>query len=450
MGIFNKTRKISSPMDEIRCDEPSYLIWKWHPSGVQSNKNTRENAIRWGSTLRVKDGEVAVFVYKQKNGTMQDFIIGPFDQTIKTANFPVLSNIVGLAYGGDTPFQAEIYFINLAHIVQVKFAVPYFNIYDLDFPDFGVPVAVRGTISFHITDYREFIKLHRLSEFKLEDFQYQIRDTVSRHVKNIIASTPAVNGIHVLQIENKIEQINNLLEHTLSERLQNLFGIAVSAIDIGAIEIDKSSDEYRQYISVTRDLASITARAQADAKIKDISDKQRIEATNYEELLRIQREEEQYQTRMNTRTANLTAYQTEVQANVGIAGANALGEMGKHDVGNINLGSNSDFNPVSMMAGMTVGNTVGQNIANTISTIFPSQNSQVVPPPLPTIAYYIAINGKSSGPYDINIISQLITAQHLLGDTLVWRNGMDTWRPASSIEELKTYFSNLVPPSQTK
>ena len=82
-------------MDEIRCDEPSYLIWKWRPSGVWQGDNKRENAIRWGSSLRVKDGEVAVFVYKQKNGAMQDFIVGPFDETIKTKNFPVLVNIVG-------------------------------------------------------------------------------------------------------------------------------------------------------------------------------------------------------------------------------------------------------------------------------------------------------------------------------------------------------------------
>jgi hypothetical protein len=38
-------------------------------------------------------------VYKQKDGAMQDFIEGPFDDTIKTANFPVLSSIVGLAFG---------------------------------------------------------------------------------------------------------------------------------------------------------------------------------------------------------------------------------------------------------------------------------------------------------------------------------------------------------------
>ena len=93
MALFDRNNRKGGFMDEIRCDEPSYLIWKWHPSGVQLGETVRENSIRWGSSLRVKDGEVAVFVYKQKNGTMQDFIVGPFDQIIKTANFPVLASI---------------------------------------------------------------------------------------------------------------------------------------------------------------------------------------------------------------------------------------------------------------------------------------------------------------------------------------------------------------------
>ena len=65
MGLFDRNNRKGGLMDEIRCDEPSYLIWKWHPSGVQQGETVRENSIRWGSSLRVKDGEVAVFVYKQ-------------------------------------------------------------------------------------------------------------------------------------------------------------------------------------------------------------------------------------------------------------------------------------------------------------------------------------------------------------------------------------------------
>ena len=94
MVLFGKP-KAGGFMDVIRCDEPSYLIWKWQPKATES-RNNRENAIRLGSRLRVKDGEVAVFFYK-KSGVMQDYIIGPYDQTIQTANLPILSSIIGLA-----------------------------------------------------------------------------------------------------------------------------------------------------------------------------------------------------------------------------------------------------------------------------------------------------------------------------------------------------------------
>ena len=149
MGLFDKIKE-DGLMNVIRCDEPSYLIWKWRPEGDEAK---RENAIRLGSSLRVKDGEVAVFVYKQSNGVLEDFIVGPYDGIISTKNFPVLANIIGVAYQGDTPFQAEVYFINTAGIVQVPFGVPYFDLFDPRYQDFSVPTAVRGTATFKITDY---------------------------------------------------------------------------------------------------------------------------------------------------------------------------------------------------------------------------------------------------------------------------------------------------------
>ena len=137
MGLFGNKSE-GGMMDVIRCDEQEYLVWKWRPSG-EATSTKKENAIRYGSSLRVKDGEMAVFVYQQKDGALQDYITGPYDQTIKTANFPVLSGIVGLAFGGASPFQAEIYFINLSGNIQIKFGVPYFDVFDPRFLDFAVP-----------------------------------------------------------------------------------------------------------------------------------------------------------------------------------------------------------------------------------------------------------------------------------------------------------------------
>lgn len=453
MGLFDRNNRKGGFMDEIRCDEPSYLIWKWHPSGVQPGEAVRENSIRWGSSLRVKDGEVAVFVYKQKNGTMQDFIVGPFDQTIKTANFPVLSSIIGLAYEGGTPFQAEIYFINLARIIQVKFGVPFFDVYDPRFADFGVPVAVRGTVSFGIADYREFIKLHRLSTFNLDDFQKQIRDAVNRYVKDAVANAPAAHNIPVVQIESKTAQINDVVEYDLSERLKETFGVVVSGIDIGAIEIDKSSEGYRQLMSVTKDIAGATAKAEAEAKIKDIADKQRIEAENYEETLRIQREEGQYAQHMHTRTANFGAYQVEKQAEVGVAGAQALGQMGANGAGNVNIGGGGDgtgFNMAAMMVSMAVGGAVGQNIAGAMNNMMGGINQQTtpgaVPPPIPAVAYHVAVNGQATGSFDISVLAQMAAAGQFTADSLVWKNGMAQWAKAGAVDELKNLFANTMPP----
>lgn len=435
MGLFNKTKKTGGFMDEIRCDEPSYLIWKWHPAGAQPGNNNRENAIRWGSSLRVKDGEVAVFVYNQKNGVMQDYIEGPYDEIIKTENLPVLASIIGLAYDGGTPFQAEVYFINLAQIIQVKFGVPFFDVYDPRFADFGVPVAVRGTVSFHIADYREFIKLHRLNGFRLDDFQKQIRDAVSRYVKDTVANAPAANNIPVIQIETKTAQINDVVEYDISERLKEGFGVLVSGVDIGAIEIDKSSEGYRQLMAVTKDITA--------AKIE-------AETQDHVERLRIQREEDQYAMHKQTQTANIGAFQVEKQAEVGVAGAQALGQMGANGAGDVNLsGGGEGFNMAAMMASMAVGGAVGQNIAGAMNNMMGGINQQTapgaVPPPIPTAAYHVAVNGQATGPFALSTLAQMTANGQLTGDSLVWKNGMAQWEKAIVVDELKGLFSKMPP-----
>lgn len=440
MDFFDRKKRTGGFMDEIRCDEPSYLIWKWHPVGAQLGEGNRENAIRWGSSLRVRDGEVAVFVYKQKNGTMQDFIEGPFDQVLKTANLPVLASIVGLAYEGGTPFQAEVYFINLAKIVQIKFGVPFFDVYDPRFEDFGVPVAVRGTVSFGISNYREFIKLHRLNNFSLDDFQKQIRDAVCRYVKDCVANAPAAHSIPVVQIESKTAQINDAIEYDISERLKESFGVLVSGVDISAIEIDKASDGYRQLMAVTKDIA--TARTQA-------------ETADYVERLRIQREEGQYAQHKQTQSANLGAFQVEKQAEVGVAGAQALGQMGANGAGDVNLSGGGDgFNMAAMMASMAVGGAVGQNIAGTMNNMMggiqqPVQ-SGMTPPPIPTAVYHVAVNGQATGPFDATTLAQMVASGQLTANSLVWKNGMAQWAKAGTVDELKNLLANGMPPIPTQ
>jgi membrane protease subunit (stomatin/prohibitin family) len=341
MGLFSSKTE-GGIMDVIRCDEQEYLVWKWRPSG-EANTTKKENSIRWGSSLRIKDGELAVFVYQQKDGTLQDFILGPHDDTIKTANFPVLTNIVGALWGGNSPFQAEIYFINLAGNVQIKFGIPYFDVFDNRFPDLGVPCTVHGTLTFNLTDYKNFIKLNRLINFDLEDLKKQIKDFFIRKTKSVVMNVPEDMNIPVMQMERKIDEISDFIKSKIATVLQDDFGINLKRLDISKIELDKEHEHYQQLKFST-----------ADQQTKNI-----------DELNRIQRKDIE----MGVEGKNFAVHQLNQQTDVLKTAAQNLGSMG-------NTGGDG-INPAGMMTGMMMGGAMGGQMAGMMNQNMNQQNQNV-------------------------------------------------------------------------
>lgn len=442
MGLFGNKSE-GGLMDVIRCDEQEYLVWKWRPSG-EANSTKRENAIRYGSSLRVKDGELAVFVYQQKDGSMQDFIVGPYDQTIKTANFPVLSSIVGAAFGGASPFQAEIYFINLSGNVQVRFGIPYFDVFDPRFLDFAVPMAARGTITFNLTDYKAFIKLNRLINFELEDFNKQIKDAVTKYVKGVITNIPADKGMPVLQMERKLLEINEIIASYLKPRLENDFGVNMKGFDLATIEVDKESEGYAELRKVTAEQTTKTTVAQTDVNIKNLEDMQGINALNMEETLRIQREEAQRAQKLQTETQNISAHQLNQQTEVAKTAAESMGKMGAGGSGGTGGGM---MDPGSMMASMAMGGAVGSGMAGAVGGMMQGMNEQKqTPPPPPQVQYNISVNGQQSGPFGWQQLQQMVQSGQITKDTYVWKQGMANWELAGNVQELSSLFGAVPPP----
>ena len=443
MGLFS-SKKEGGMMDMIRCDEKEFLIWKWRPEGNEVNSTNKENAIRWGSSLRVKDGEVAVFVYKQKTGAMQDFIEGPFDETIKSANFPILTSIVGLAFGGDSPFQAEIYFINLSGNMQLKFGIPYFDVFDPRFIDFAVPIAARGTITFNITDYKGFIKLNRLINFELDDFNKQIKDAVTKYVKGLITNIPADKGMPVLQMERKILEINDIISGYLKSRLENDFGVNMKGFDLSAIEADKESEGYAELRKMTAEQTIKTTVAQTDVNIKNLEDIQEINAQNMEETLRVQREEAQRVQKLQTETNFIGAHALNQQTEVLKTGAESLGNMGNMDLGG---GGGGGMNPAGMMTGMMMGGAMGNQMAGMMNNMGQNMNQQQnTPPPPPQIQYSVSVNGQTAGPFNWQQLQQMIQNGQLTKNTHVWKQGMSAWEVAGNVQELASLFGSIPPP----
>lgn len=443
MGIFGRG-KGGGLMNVIRCDEQEYLVWKWRPLGQDVNSTSRENSIRYGSSLRVKDGEVAVFVYKQENGIVQDFIEGPYDDTIKTANFPVLSSIVGLAFGGESPFQAEVYFINLAQNNQLRFSVPYFDVFDPRLPDHGVPMAVRGIITFNITDYKGFIKLNRLVNFDHNQFLEQIRGALSKYVKGVVMNIPQEMGIPMVQMERQILSINERVESYLKPRLENDFGVNVKGLDISALQIDKDSPYYEDLRQLTAGNTAKTMNAQTDLSIKNMQDSQRINLANMEETLRIQREEAQRAQRLQTETNFMGAHSLDQQTEVLKTGAQSLGQMGTMDVG----GQGGGMNPAGMMTGMMMGGAMGQQMAGMMQNMGQQmQGAMNTPPPMPNVQYHVSVNGSQAGPFNMQQLQQLAQNGQLTPQTYVWKQGMANWEFAGNVPELAGLFAPPPPGS---
>jgi membrane protease subunit (stomatin/prohibitin family) len=438
MGLFGNKSE-GGMMDVIRCDEQEYLVWKWRPSG-EANSTKKENAIRYGSSLRVKDGELAVFVYQQKDGSLQDFIVGPYDQTIKTANFPVLSSVVGAAFGGASPFQAEIYFINLAGNVPIKFGIPYFNITDRRLPDFPVPMSVRGQIIFNITDYKLFIKNTRLINFELDDFKNLIKSAVTSSVKSGVMSINRTNPLNLVQIEENLDFINETLKAKLKDTFSEDFGVNLKRFDIDSLEMDQESEGYRKLLKVTRDQQEKTFVAQTDVSIKNMSDMQSINALNMEETLRVQREEAQRAQKLQTETNFMGAHALNQQTDVLKTGAESLGNMG-------NIGGGGGINPAGMMTGMMMGGAMGNQMAGMMNNMGQNmQQQQNTPPPPPTIAYSVSLNGQTAGPFNLQQLQQMVENGQLTPNTHVWKQGMPGWEIAGNVQELGNLFGAVPPP----
>ena len=444
MGVFGKG-KSGGAMNVIRCDEVNYLVWKWTPLGQDPNTTSRENSIRYGSSLRVKDGEVAVFVYNQKNGILQDFIEGPYDDIIKTDNFPVLASIVGLAYGGNSPFQAEVYFINLQGNNQVKFGVPYFDVFDPRLPDHGVPVAVRGTITFNLTDYRSFIKLNRLVNFDLDQLYNQIQAAVARHVKSTVVNLPDEAGIPLVQMERKIDTINERVEAKLKDRLSNDFGVNLKALDIEAIDVDKNSPFYMELRQLTATNTARTMNAQTDVNIQNMKDMQDLNRKNMEETLRIQREEAQRAQRLQTETNFIGTHAIDQQAEVLKTGMSSLGTMG-----NMGGGMGGGMNPAGMMTGMAMGGVLGQQMGGMMNQI--GQNAQMgmqQPPAMPQSMYFVNINNQQAGPFSVQQLTQMAASGQITAQNYVWKQGMQQWQYAGQVAELQSIFAPAMPSMPT-
>lgn len=414
-------------MDIIRCDEQDYLVWKWSPAGDVTG--SRANSIRYGSSLRVKDGEVAVFVYKQQDGTMQDYIEGPFDMTINTANFPVLSSIVGAAFGGSSPFQAEVYFIN-RELHPMRFFIGNIGIVDLATMQEAVFEA-KMSASFSVENYRSFVRLHRMRSLSWNELKEKLEALMEAEFKNVANDLLLERKVPVEQLA---AGLRSELSRRLSERLKSIYeeqyALSVTRFDISDFKL--TGGRYARQLERMDALYD----KQNEVAMSNLD----IAQENMKESMAIQREITREGGMLGVRQAHLGAFQIEKQAEVGVATAEGLGKMGSNAGSSMGDGGGTGggMNPAAMMTSMMMGAAMGGNLANMAAGMGSglAVPQPPVPPAAPVRQYHIAKDGQSLGPYTQSQLQQMLAAGSISPSTYVWAAGMTAWAVLSSLPEL--------------
>lgn len=104
-------------------------------------------------------------------------------------------------------------------------------------------------------------------------------------------------------------------------------------------------------------------------------------------------------------------------------------------------------NTANGMAGAGVGLGAGFAMANQMAGAFQQpQAPSAAPPPVPTVAYHVAVNGQQTGPFDLNALKGQLASGQFTPESMVWSAGMANWLPASQVQALAGLFLATPPP----
>ncbi len=107
---------------------------------------------RLGSQLIVRESQAAVFF---RDGKALD-TFGAGRHTISTANIPLLVRLISIPFGGETPFKAEVYFVNMKEFLDQKWGTP--EPIPLRDKELGlVRLRAFGTYSMQVADPQLFV-----------------------------------------------------------------------------------------------------------------------------------------------------------------------------------------------------------------------------------------------------------------------------------------------------
>lgn len=188
-----------------------------------------ENEIKNGAQLVVRQSQAAVFV---NQGEIAD-VFPPGQHRLTTRNLPILATLLGWKYGFQSPFKAEIYFVNTRNFTNLKWGTS--NPVMLRDPEFG-PVRLRsyGTYVVRVSEPARFIReiVGTGGHFTLNDVADQLRNLVVTRFSDMIGES----RIPLLDLSARYDELSAALSQRIAPEFLE-YGLEVTKLLIENISL---------------------------------------------------------------------------------------------------------------------------------------------------------------------------------------------------------------------
>ncbi|MDS9472974.1 SPFH domain-containing protein [Sporosarcina pasteurii] len=193
------------------------------------------NEIKMGAELTVRESQVAIFV---NEGEIAD-VFGPGRYQLWTQNMPILTKLKSWKHGFNSPFKADVYFVNTKQFINQKWGTS--NPIMMRDPEFGM-IRLRG---YGIYSYRVSEPTTFLKELFGTSSSYNT-SSIENHLKKMILSGLtdlfAESQIAALDLAMYYDELSTQGKEKMQERF-NAFGFEITSLYIENLSLPKEVEE---------------------------------------------------------------------------------------------------------------------------------------------------------------------------------------------------------------
>ncbi len=247
MGLFHQFIEVI----EWKDDRSDRMVYEFP---------VHNNEIKMGASLTVRESQVAIFI---NEGQIAD-VFEPGRYNLSTENMPILTKLKSWKYGFNSPFKAEVYFVNTKQFLNQRWGTK--NPIMMRDPDFGI-IRLRGfgIYGYRISDCVTFMR--EVFGTNPEVTTESISPQLSQYIVSGISDYVAENKIPALDLAMNYEEISEGMLQKLSEKFKE-YGLTITNFVISNLslppEVEAAMDK-RTQMGVLGNLDKYTKYQTAEA-----------------------------------------------------------------------------------------------------------------------------------------------------------------------------------------